>query len=207
LSPFYNAGEGETRHLLVYLHGHGSAPELVHPEYRHNQGDGIVRCCPRADLPTDGGWSWFDSGPRGVDAVSLHDSVSRVRAVVDGACADLGLRWTDVVLAGFSQGAAAALAVAATVDTEIGGLLLQAGFVPEVHDHEVALDRIRAGAILLQHGEDDEVVPAFVSKDLAGALLASGASERVDVELLDGGHTLSPSMLDGARRWLETVWT
>jgi predicted esterase len=110
------------------------------------------------------------------------------------------------VLGGFSQGAATALALAASLATEeavLGGLLIQAGFAPEVFDDEIDLTAIRARRVLVQHGIDDEVVPSFMAKDLA-TLIGSAAEPHADieVEILAGGHTLTAGMLDGTRRWL-----
>lgn len=203
MSPFYNAETAGERHLLVYLHGHGASPQLLHPYFRQHHDDGWVRVCPQAPIPLDDGASWFESGPRGVDAASLAEAVRRVRDVTAAALAELDADWSQVVLGGFSQGAATALAVAATArdDQRPGGLLLQAGFVPEVFDDEIDLTAVTVPAVLIQHGADDEVVPAYAANDLAAALGADGRGG-VDVEILPGGHTLSAAMLDGARRFL-----
>ena len=223
----YGAGTARSRQVLVYLHGHGSSPSSIHPYFRQHHDDGWVRVCPQATVPTEGGWSWFRSGPRGANGDDLAQSVDAVRRLVEGTLADLDLAWSDVVLGGFSQGGATALAVAsalardAVLDQDavldgdaahdrLGGLLLQAAFVPEVIDDEVDLGRIDCGAVLVQHGDADEVVPSYLADDL-GALIGAdrvassdaGTEGRVEVERSAGGHTLTPAMLEGARRWLE----
>lgn len=206
MTEFYRPGPSGSRQVLVYLHGHGSAPDLVHPFFRQHHDDGWVRLCPRGPLPTDGGWSWFDSSPRGVDRAGLDASVARVRTLVEATTGDLGATWSDVVVAGFSQGASLALGVAAALGADgvtIGGLLVQAGFAPEVFGDEVDLGTVRARSVLVQHGESDEVVPSFMAGDLGASIGASsGAVDGIEVQLLPGGHTLSPAMLDAARRWL-----
>lgn len=207
MTEFYRPGPSGTWQVLVYLHGHGAAPDMVHPYFRQHHDDGWVRLCPRGTLPTEGGWSWFDSGPRGVDRTSLDASVVRVRTLVEATTQEMDATWADVVLAGFSQGASLALGLAAALGADgvtVGGLLLQAGFAPEVFGDEVDLGTIRARSVLLQQGDADEVVPAFMAEDLAASIgSGSGGVEHLDVELLPGGHTLSPNMLDSARRWLD----
>ena len=203
MGHFYSEGGDEARHLLVYLHGHGSSPTMVHPYFRQHHDDGWVRVCPSGAIATDGGWSWFGSGPRGVDRLDLEASVERVTTVVQSTVDELGLSWGDVVLGGFSQGAAVAIAVAASpVAAGSRGLLLQAGFVPEVFGAEVDLGAVRTGSILIQHGEADEVVPSYVAQDLA-SLLDRPGDRTVTLEVLRGGHPLSTPMLDGTIRWLK----
>jgi len=204
MSGFYRREGAGARQVLVYLHGHGGAPALVHPSLRRHHDDGWVRVCPRGPVPTEGGWSWFDSGPRGVDATSLAASVDAIVAVVEATLAELEGSWSDVVLGGFSQGGAAALAAAARVGTggtRIGGLLLQSAFVPESLDLEVDPSTVSCRSALVQHGRDDDVVPAFMGEDLAAGL-ATGSVDDVRFDLLDGGHTLTTTMLDGALAWL-----
>ena len=193
-------------HLLVYLHGHGSSPSMVHPFFRQQHDDGWVRICPQAPHPTEGGWSWFDSGPRGVDSVTLSSSVAAVVEVVDAALTETGGAWTDVVLGGFSQGAALALAAAARLAPEgtvLGGLLLQAGFLPETFDDEIDVAPVAARSVLIQHGDSDEVVPAFMADDLAALIGSATSGPAPKLQRLPGGHVLSPAMLDAAREWLE----
>lgn len=202
MSHFYRPRPSSSRHPLVYLHGHGSSPELVHPWFRQHHDDGWLRVCPAAQVPVDDGASWYGSGPRGVDRAQLDESVARVCATTEAAMDEVGATWSDVVVGGFSQGASVALAVAIHLGRERapGGLLLQAGFLPELWDDELDLSLVGAAEVLIQHGRDDEVVPPFLAEDLAGPLRAAGSV--VTVELLPGGHTLSPAMLDGARAWL-----
>lgn len=200
-------GDGhEVSHLLVYLHGHGSSPSMVHPYFRQQHDDGWTRICPQAPNPTEGGWSWFDSGPRGVDSTSLSASVSAVIEVVDAALAETDGAWTEVVLGGFSQGGALAIAAAArlvTSGTVLGGLLLQAGFLPETFDDGIDVAHVVARSVLIQHGDSDEVVPPFMADDLAALIGSATSGPAPELQHLPGGHVLSPAMLDAARDWLE----
>lgn len=208
VSGIYRPDHAGARQVLVYLHGHGAAPDTVHPYFRRHHDDGRVRLCPQAPVPTEDGWSWFDSGPRGVERSGLDAAVSGVRTLTEATINELRIAWSEVVIGGFSQGASTALALAAALAADghcLGGLLVQAGFLPEVVGDEVDLSGLHCGAVLIQQGDTDEVVPPFMAEDLATLISLSADVGRVDVQIVAGGHTLSTAMLDGARTWLATL--
>ncbi|MFN8051198.1 MAG: hypothetical protein U0Q22_07185 [Acidimicrobiales bacterium] len=193
--------------LLVYLHGHGSTPHQVAAVFCEPADDGWVRCCPAAAVPAGDGWSWFEEGPMGIVGASLDRAVAAIVAVVEATRDELGIGRDRVVVGGFSQGAALALAVAAALPRDdeggtLGGLLLEAGFVPEVFGTDFPLTAVAAGSVLVQHPVDDEVVPAFMGKDLAESLGAVPGVGEVELDLVAGGHVVSPDMLATASRWL-----
>lgn len=195
-------GEG-SRQVLVYLHGHGNEPAWVPWQLRQHHDDGWVRVCPRAPHRVESGWSWFPTGPRGVPSDELAAATTAVAELVEATIADLGATWDDVVLGGFSQGAATALATAARLGADgrrVGGLLLQAAFVPETEAGDVDPATVLARSALVQHGRDDEVVPSWIGADVA-TMLNTGVDEVVHHEV-DGGHVLDRPMLEASLRWL-----
>ena len=201
-------GPDDVGGLLIYLHGHGSSPESVHPFFRDHLDDGWVRICPRAPLVAGDGCSWFDSGSRGVDAESLRATVDILAEVIDASAAELGVDSARIVLGGFSQGAAAAIAVSAKLDRRLGGLLIQSGFVPEVFDDEIDLTAIGAQAVLIQHGSGDEVVPVHSASDLSamfGGVAPAGPPSQVELQITGGGHTVSDEMAAAADAWLRCI--
>ncbi len=176
---------------LVALHGHDDdevktrrwAAELAPPGWRV--------LTPSA--PGDHGRerSWFASGPRGADHSSLAESRELITSVVAAAAAN-----GPVVLAGFSQGAAMALAV-----DEIEGLRAVVGlcpFLPEADD----LDLGAGAPALLLPGARDEVVPAFLGEDAGAAMAAAG--REVTVATHSGGHAPAGVSIARARSWLAT---
>lgn len=194
-----------TAGILMYLHGHGSSPAEVDDSVRALDPEGLVHVVtPSAKirLPTGGG-SWFDHGPRGVNPESLDGSVRWLTTLLDGLLADLDLDSSRVILAGFSQGAAMAATLAASWPKPLGGLLLQAPFLPEGLDVAVDPATVQPTTVLIQHGVNDEVVPQFLGEDLADALRVAGS--RVTFESGPHGHVRTPEMFDGARRWLRAL--
>lgn len=193
---------GRPTGLLIYLHGHASHPQDVAAAFREHRDDGWCRVCPAGPLAVDGGRAWFDAGARGVDGASLGEAVDLVTTVVRTAASELDLTLDRVVLGGFSQGAATALAAAASIAEPLGGLLLHAGFVPEVFGEELAIGSISAPAVLVQHPSADEVVPPAMGNDVAALLKDAPGVGDVELQMLPGVHEVSDAMTDAALRWL-----
>lgn len=194
---------------LVYLHGHGSSAAQVPERFRTGQGDGWARVLPDGPIVVDGGFAWFENGSRGVDRPSLDQAVEGVSALIDGLVRDLGVAPSQVVLGGFSQGAATALAVAIERgrrgEVPLGGLLLQAGFLPECFDDELELADAAADRVLIVHPQDDDVVPAFLAKDLVDSLGAADRVGAVTFTTVVGGHAIGDEMTDVSLDWLRAI--
>lgn len=191
--------------VVVYLHGHASSPDEVEPDVRSLDPEGrFLAATPQAPIQlATGGGSWFEHGARGVDATSLDAALAWLTSLATGLLADLGVGSERLVLAGFSQGAAMAAALASRWPGRLGGLLLQAPFLPEGLDVEVDPSAILPTTVLIQHGALDEVVPLYLGEDLASALRTAGS--RVTFESGPHGHLRTPEMLEGARRWLRAL--
>ncbi len=191
-----------SRRLFLYLHGHGSSPAevdgvigAIDPER------GYIAVTPEGPLAVSAaGRAWFEGDSRGTDPASLERAVEWVSNVLVGCTTDLGIDMEDVVLGGFSQGAATALAVAAFYDIELGGLLLQAPFVPDGADLDVDLASIRARDVLIQHGSLDDVVPPFFVEHVAASLTATRGD--VQRQTFEAGHERTVEMLDAACAWM-----
>lgn len=191
--------------VLVALHGHGDEPASARTWGRHLLPAGWELVAPGAPRGADGVRSWFPTGPRGVEPAELDASVTRVGTLVEQLRAD----GRPVVVAGFSQGAALALALGRSgvqADAVVGvcGFLPEldgpgpvASFRPPVHSGP------RQPPTLLLAGADDDVVPAFLSEDAAAVLAAGGAP--VTGAVLPGGHEVGPAAADRARSWILDV--
>lgn len=197
-----SVGSGTTG-VLVYLHGHGSGPSNVHSLLRERAADGWLRVCPAGPVAVGAGAAWFTDGPRGADPASLWSAARLVAGVATEVAGAAGVGLDRVVVGGFSQGAATALAAATVPELAgLGGLLLDAAFVPEPAGDDFPLDAVSAGAVLLQQPTDDDVVPPFMAKDLADALGAAPGVGAVELAFVAGGHVVGDEMATGAIEWL-----
>jgi predicted esterase len=172
---------------LVVLHGHGDevgdAGRLA-----DRLGLGWPVRTPEAPSGPDGVRSWFATSARGADPGSLELSRELVEAAV-ASCPD-----GDVVLVGFSQGAAMALSMGPV--ERVSSVVAFNAFLPEGEGIEPS----GGPAVLLVAGSEDETVPAFFSRDAAAAL--SNAGRDVELQVLPGGHAVSEVALESARGWL-----
>src|SRR5262249_57588615 len=109
-------------------------------------------------------------GGEGVD-----EALSAVDDLLDTACAEHGMKREEAVVAGFSQGAGLAFALAYRQSDKPhpAGVLAMSPFVrDEVVD--VDWEQVKDIPILLQHGTDDPMVPAKNSRELAAQLIEHG---------------------------------
>lgn len=198
--------EGAPKRALIFLHGHGSSAEQVPSALREPAEDGWIRICPSGPQPVEGGYSWFDSGPRGVDEDSLHRAVHGIDQLVRGVTDDLGIEPSRVYVGGFSQGAATALALVIARGraglAPLGGLVVLAGFLPELFDEELDPAASSVERVLLVHPTDDEVVPEFLAKDLVDSLRGADSVVSVEYRSVVGGHAIGAEMLDVTLGWL-----
>ena len=185
--------EAGTAPLLVLLHGHGSGPDLVSP-LGHDlaRRTGSVPWCPPGPHPVTGdggdGRAWWGPDDDGPDA----DTVDAVVSVV--------LRHGGTVrIAGFSQGAAAALAVANACTTASPPLrptvVVVAGFLPG--DGGVPNDC----DVLVVHGDADDVVDPFHGDLVARRCKRHGCA--VTEVRHPGGHVWDDAVTSIVADWLQ----
>ena len=93
--------------VLIALHGHGDDPASARAWGRQMAPAGWEVVAPGAQVGPDGLRSWFSSGPRGADADELRLSAQKIGDLVDR----LRTGGSRIVVAGFSQGGALALAL------------------------------------------------------------------------------------------------
>jgi len=188
---------------LIVLHGHGDDASSASRWGRQVAPIAWEVIAPEAERGPDGVRSWFPTGPRGVDLDELTRSAASIAEVVEHE--RRGGR--PVAVAGFSQGAALALALG-VVGCRPDAVVAICGFLPEV-DVPDLVDRLGVGVddppALLIGTDGDEVVPAYMSIDAASLLGTAGRTARV--EIVPGGHDVGPAAVQRARHWLTEMTT
>lgn len=183
--------------VLVALHGHGDEPASARSWARRMAPAGWEIVAPGAPRDDDGTRSWFSTGARGADPAGLARSVARV---VD-TCRRVRAGGRPVVVAGFSQGGALALEVAAR-SHELDGAVAVCGFLPEIDD-ESARSWPGDVPVLVVGATRDDHVPAFMSDDAAAVLSSHG--RRVSTERVEAGHEVGEPAARVAHEWLSRV--
>lgn len=189
---------------LVLLPGFGDRPEKflaraddLDPEERWT----VVVFEPRLRRDDRPGPYWYDVDEGGPVEEELAAAVAAVR---DGLAAleRAGTPTATVVLAGFSQGGALALA---TVLDPVGGptpraIAVVSGYLATRDPISVDLARTADRPLLFAHGEDDDVVEALRGRAAAKAVQRGGAL--VTWASTPGGHRFDGALLVPVRDWL-----
>jgi predicted esterase len=154
-------------------------------------------------LRNERGPYWYEVDDEGPVTAELDAAVEAVRYELDELRADGSS--DELVLAGFSQGGALALATLldpATVrpPSAVGVL---AGYLPTRREGAIDLDRATGLPLLVAHGEDDALIEPLRGRSAARALQRSGAS--VSWIPTEGGHRFDGPLLDALGGWLAAL--
>lgn len=182
---------------LIVLHGHDDdpaalaavAPALVPPAWTTVVPDGPV-------ATTGGRRAWWRSDD---DGAPFPGDVAAATALVDAVVEQHGSA-APVVVAGFSQGGALALALAlrdpsvvpAGSTGAIAGVIAVSAWLPDLVGLPVDLAGAasRATPVLVAHGGDDDDVPLLLGRSAARLLDRHGVP--VAFVTLDVGHRFDP---------------
>lgn len=130
-------------------------------------------------------------------AVTVHEHVAELAAVIGRACKELDLDAEDIWLLGFADGATAAAALALDhPDAITGGVILSGlpSFRPKggrVLDHK---------QVFCATGRNDELVTLDDYAELVEGLITAGAD--VELHWYDTGHEIPDQALDDAATWM-----
>ena len=192
--------------IYVYLHGAGATEEDLLGLAGHIDPDGI-HIAYRAPIPYGQGWCWFPLGWDG-HTIQIDDSVAphsrdRIARQLRNDLERLGRSGAPVTAIGFSQGAAMALATAATDPALFHRLVLLSGLrVPAVLDH-VTNDTVLPPT-LVQHGTFDDIVPIDEGRALAKWCHDRNPGGTV-FEEFEMHHTIAQESLESLVRWLQST--
>jgi phospholipase/carboxylesterase len=155
---------------------------------------------PRGLYPIkSGGFQWSaGSGSLESSFADFRAGADAVDAVIDDLVQRDQLDLEQLVLMGFSQGAALSFAIARMADFRPRALICLAGFVPKGET-----DKLSGIPVFWGHGNRDELVPIERARRDLERLQASGAD--VTYCEADVGHRLGIECTRGLKRWLEQL--
>ncbi len=169
------AAGGAPDALVVLLHGVGADGfDLIDLAPGWGKAvPGALFIAPHAPQPCDlapYGRQWFSLQDRRPVAIAAGaDAASgALFAWIDGQRAALGLGWDRVALMGFSQGAMMAFRVGLHQARGAAAILAYSGALP------CPVPPGPGPAVLVVHGEEDEVVPPGASRNARAAIEAAG---------------------------------
>ncbi|MFT6674752.1 MAG: phospholipase/carboxylesterase [Sulfitobacter sp.] len=200
------ATSGETRSIVVFLHGYGANGEdllgLADPLSEHLPDTLFVAPdAPEACAGAPMGYQWFpipwiDGSSEEESERGMMQAVADLNAFLDALMVDEDVLPEQVVLFGFSQGSMMALHVAPRREDEMAGIVAFSG---RLLSPESLADEARVKPpVLLVHGDQDDVVPPQSLPQAAEALQQAGWQD-VYAHIMKGtGHGIAPDGLSVA---------
>jgi phospholipase/carboxylesterase len=200
----------QAERLLVLVHGLGTDENDLAELVPHlDPGGRFLAVLPRGPFAHPPGFAWFPIGPMGArdrDPNAFVAALDLLDAALDREAATHGMAREDAVVAGFSQGAAMAAALAYRAGTDArprpAGVIAMSGFLLETDAVPLAAGDDLPPA-LVQHGLYDPMVPAHRGRKLAHMLAARGAP--VVYKEYPMQHQVVLESIDDARDWLAAV--
>ncbi len=191
--------------LLVLLHGIGSnehdlaqlAP-LIDPEGY------FVTICPRGPYAYGPGFAWFRMEAPDTARATMTSSLDAVDEVIEAALTEHNFKREEMVVGGFSMGAAMSLAYTfrASERPRPAGDLVMSGFLPGEAVDVLAFTE-KLPPVLIQHGTLDPVVPIERARETARVL------QEHEVPLVfreyPMQHNVTPESARDAKDWLDQI--
>lgn len=153
--------------------------------------------------------AWFDihgiTPTAKIDHEGITRSVVAIQALIEQEEAR-GISSKNIVLAGFSQGAAMALITGLCFKKPLTGIIALSGFLPMANT--VFQEASAANAhvpIFLAHGTEDVVVPYALGEMSCAALQAAGYS--VDWRSYPIAHNVCSEEVNDLSQWLQRVFS
>lgn len=182
--------------LLVAMHGIGADEADLAPLYRAFAPAAVV-ALPRAPLDYPPGFSWYELLRPGMpDPASFERGQARLGEWLAALRAREGHADRPLVLSGFSQGAAMALAYALQHPAEVAGVMAFSGYLPP---WAAAPADVPSPPAFLTLGRHDPLFPFSRLAEAAAAFEAGGG--KASAVPHDGGHEIPPSAARAAFRW------
>jgi len=197
---------GETRSAVIFLHGYGANGadllSLADPLGEHMPDTMFIA----PDAPEDCagspmGFQWFpipfiDQSSEEDARAGMLRAVEDLNAFLDGVMVDEDLLPEQVVVFGFSQGTMMALQVLPRREDPVAGICAFSG---RLNDPEMLKDEaVCRPAVLLVHGDQDDLIPPEALPAAAQTLQDAGWKE-VYAHIQKGtGHGIAPDGLSVA---------
>lgn len=156
---------------------------------------------PRAIVPEGSGrFSWHHREQNEWPPLSTFDTaVDRLLQFIDTLPQRYDASPEQIYLMGFSQGAAAAFAIAIREPARIQGIASLVGFMPRQIEDAIDTARLAELPVFMAAGTEDDRVPLEIARESAKAVRAAGAF--LEYREYDTGHRLNGAGMRKLKQW------
>ena len=200
--------------LFIFLHGYnakGDAMKILDSVFKKIAPEGSVFLYPDAPFktPEGDGFCWFPfvfgDDPMEINEAFVYQSMQQampyLKSYIETKLKELeDFNYEDIILIGFSQGAALALHASMNLPSAINCVVsFSGGFANP--DNIIAKKEVHKSSVLLIHGMDDKILPYLFSQ--RGAKMLREADFNVELHLLKNtGHIITPEAIEIAKNFL-----
>jgi thioredoxin 1 len=201
-------GDGAER-LLLLVHGYGADEQDLGGLLPHMDPEGkFCAVMPRGPEAAAGtpGFAWYSWNPDGeFVAGAFATSLDALDDLLDEACEEQGFARDEALVAGFSQGAGMMIALALRFSDRPRpiGVLAMSPALPGLDVFNPDWEAGQAIPVLIQHGDQDPLVPVARVRQLARVLEARGVPTVYSEYPM--GHQVALESIRHARAWIEGV--
>lgn len=204
-------GKGLAQYSIIWLHGLGADGSDFEPVINMlplNSELSIRFVLPTAPLQPvtlNGGMimrSWYDIvsldfNAGRADAEGVHQSVAMIRELIAQEV-EQGISADRIILAGFSQGGALALATGLTFDQPLAGILALSTYLP-ISD-EIPQASVGSPDIMMMHGAQDDIVGIQYAENSRNYLQSLGY--QVDWQTYPMAHSVCEPQITDIANWI-----
>jgi phospholipase/carboxylesterase len=185
---------------VVMIHGMLGSEDVMWIFSQTLPADWLV-VAPRAiAAEKDGRYSWH---PRQQDEwpslADFNTAVAILEKFIDTLPTLYNADPDQIYLMGFSQGAAAAFAVAMHNPEKIKGIASLVGFMPQAVDEAMETKRLADIPVLMAVGTEDERIPLEIARECGKAVRAAGAY--LEYREYETGHKLNGAGMRKLKSW------
>ncbi len=192
---------GKSERTLLLLHGTGGKEHDLIPLGR-NLDPNAALLSPRGKVLENGMPRFFRRLAEGVfDLEDLKQRTQELGDFIIAASKDYGLDVAKIIAVGFSNGANIAASLLLLRPEILRAAILFRAMVPLIPNSLPILNDTR---VLISAGNQDPIVPASESENLASLLRDSGAD--VNLHFVNAGHGLIDADVQNARDWLASLF-
>lgn len=197
--------------VIIWMHGLGADGNDFAPVVPQFNIEGmpikfIFPHAPKIPVTINGGMvmrAWYDilamDIDRHIDKQGIMTSVEYIHELIEEQI-KLGFSYDQIILAGFSQGAAMSIQISTQFKHKLAGVIALSGYLPIPEQITNTNTTNDSTPFFMGHGSQDPVVPFELGKKSKNALISAGY--KIDWNTYPIQHGVSMDELEDIKKWI-----